>query len=92
VASAGNQLLGEALYLGKPFLALPEVGQHEQAINVAWLERLGAGRGIDPRRLAAADVATFLEGSETLRNRVDRAFAAGNEAAVAAVEAVLAAR
>jgi uncharacterized protein (TIGR00661 family) len=92
VASAGNQLLGEALYLGKPFLALPEVGQHEQAINVAWLERLGAGRGIDPRRLTAADVATFLEGSERLRNRVDRAFAAGNSAAVAALEAVLAAR
>jgi len=92
IASAGNQLLGEALYLGKPFLALPEVGQHEQAVNVAWLERLGAGRGIDPRRLGAAEVATFLEQAPGFRERVDRSFAAGNAAALAALEAVLAGR
>lgn len=91
VASAGNQLLGEALFLGKPFLALPEVGQYEQEINVAWLERMGAGRGLDPRRLTSEVLARFLDESERYRDAVDREFAAGNDAAVAAIEAQLAA-
>jgi uncharacterized protein (TIGR00661 family) len=86
VASAGNQLLGEALFLGKPFLALPETGQHEQAVNVAWLERLGAGRGIAPLALTALDVRTFLDGAERHRDRVDPALVAGNADAVAALE------
>jgi uncharacterized protein (TIGR00661 family) len=89
VASAGNQLLGEALYLGKPFLALPEVGQYEQEINVAWLERMGAGVGLDPRRLDLAFLNRFLDECDRYRDVVDREFAAGNAAAVAAIETQL---
>jgi len=91
VASAGNQLLGEAVYLGKPFLALPEVGQYEQEINVCWLERMGAGRGMDPRKLTADALARFLDECDRYRDKADQDFAAGNAAAVAAIEAQLAA-
>ena len=35
IGAAGNQSIGEALFLGKPILALPERHHHEQRIN-AW--------------------------------------------------------
>lgn len=43
VCAAGNQLLGEALFLGKPVLAMPEEMHHEQMINACFLKQLGAG-------------------------------------------------
>jgi uncharacterized protein (TIGR00661 family) len=36
VSTAGNQLVGEAFYLNKPVLAIPEPGNFEQQLN-AWL-------------------------------------------------------
>lgn len=43
VAAAGNQLLGESLYLGKPVLAIPEERHHEQQINAHFIRTLGVG-------------------------------------------------
>lgn len=43
ISAAGNQLLGEALYFGKPVLALPERKHHEQRINACFLAELGGG-------------------------------------------------
>lgn len=43
VSAAGNQLLGESLYLGKPFFAMPEADHHEQLINAHFLRRMGCG-------------------------------------------------
>ena len=43
VSTAGNQLVGEALYLGKPVLVMPERVNFEQAINAHYLEQSGAG-------------------------------------------------
>jgi uncharacterized protein (TIGR00661 family) len=43
VGAAGNQSLGEAIYLGKPVLALPEEQHHEQLINSHFLRQMGAG-------------------------------------------------
>lgn len=43
VSAAGNQLLGEALYLGKPVFAIPEELHHEQQINACFLRQMGAG-------------------------------------------------
>ncbi len=50
MATAGFTLMTEALYLRKPYLALPMTGQFEQAINAVFLDRLGYGmnlRGIN---------------------------------------------
>jgi uncharacterized protein (TIGR00661 family) len=43
VAAAGNQIIGESLYLGKPFFAIPEKYHHEQVMNSYHLESLGVG-------------------------------------------------
>lgn len=43
VSAAGNQLIGEALHLGKPMLLLPERAHVEQAINSHFLTAMGAG-------------------------------------------------
>jgi uncharacterized protein (TIGR00661 family) len=44
VATAGNQLVGEALFLGKPCFVMPEAGNFEQYINAHFLAQTGAGR------------------------------------------------
>jgi uncharacterized protein (TIGR00661 family) len=43
VAGGGFSLMGEAVVLGKPMLSVPLVGQFEQYLNAAYLEKLGYG-------------------------------------------------
>jgi uncharacterized protein (TIGR00661 family) len=43
VAAAGNQLIGEALHLGKPLLVLPELAHAEQSMNAHFLRSMGCG-------------------------------------------------
>lgn len=43
-ATAGFSLIGEALYLGKPYLAWPVANQFEQLFNAYHIERLGYGK------------------------------------------------
>lgn len=44
VTPAGHQVIAEALSLGKPVLALPQLGQPEQALNAQQLLATGRGR------------------------------------------------
>jgi uncharacterized protein (TIGR00661 family) len=44
IAGGGFTLMGEAVYLHKPMLAVPIGGQFEQVLNARYLERLGYGR------------------------------------------------
>jgi len=43
IASAGFTLVGEALHLGKPYLATPVRGQFEQVMNGRYIDHLGYG-------------------------------------------------
>jgi len=43
IAGGGFTLMGEAVYLGKPMLAIPLAGQFEQILNSRYLEREGFG-------------------------------------------------
>lgn len=43
IASAGFTLMGEAVHLGKPYLATPVKKQFEQILNARYLEKLGYG-------------------------------------------------
>lgn len=43
IGSAGFTLMGEAVHLGKPYLATPVRGQFEQIMNARYLEYLGYG-------------------------------------------------
>ncbi|MFT3927188.1 MAG: glycosyltransferase family protein [Myxococcales bacterium] len=47
IAGGGFTLMGEAVYLHKPMLAVPVAGQFEQVLNARYLERLGYGRWAD---------------------------------------------
>ncbi len=44
LAGGGFTLMGEAVYLHKPMLALPLSGQFEQVLNARYLEKMGYGR------------------------------------------------
>lgn len=44
IAGGGFTLLGEAVYLKKPVLAVPVQGQFEQLLNARYIQKLGYGR------------------------------------------------
>jgi uncharacterized protein (TIGR00661 family) len=58
IATAGFTLMSEALYLKKPYLALPLKGQFEQVLNALFLKQAGFGDYAD--HLTRQDVADFL--------------------------------
>ncbi|MEM8864163.1 MAG: glycosyltransferase family protein [Planctomycetota bacterium] len=91
IAAAGNQLLGESLYFGKPIFALPEWNHHEQCINSCFLKQLGGGDWAPLERVTAANLAAFLSKRETYRQQLaesDLEFD-GTQAAADAIEAML---
>lgn len=58
IAGGGFTLMGEAVYLGKPMLSVPLVGQFEQVLNASYLAKLGYGERAD--HLTQARVEKFL--------------------------------
>lgn len=73
ICTAGNQLVGEALHLGKPVLALPEPANYEQYINAHFLRQGGAGDWIEMKALNARIIGEFLPRLAGFRRRIDRA-------------------
>lgn len=59
VASGGFTLMGEAVYLRKPMLAVPVQGQFEQVLNARYLEK--EGFGMHAVSLDAETVRAFLD-------------------------------
>jgi len=68
MATAGFTLIGEALHLGKPFLALPMKGQFEQELNAFLLGERGFGK--NGRRLSAEVLGDFLYRLPEYRERL----------------------
>jgi len=66
ISTAGNQLVGEAMSLGKPILVCPE-DSVEQRLNAAAVERMGIGMRVDRGQMTASTVLRFL--AETGRYR-----------------------
>ncbi len=62
VAAAGNQLIGEALHLGKPMLVLPERAHAEQLMNSHFLAGMGCGGFVPLEEVDRDDVRSFVEG------------------------------
>lgn len=58
IATAGFTLITEALYLGKPYLALPMQGQFEQVLNAFMLNKLQYGAAA--YELTTQNIAAFL--------------------------------
>ena len=68
ISTAGNQLVGEAMALGKPLLVLPEATV-EQRLNAREIVRLGIGEQITSDELSAQTIGGFLARTPTYAER-----------------------
>lgn len=89
VTSAGNQLVGEAIHLEKPVLAMPEAGNREQEINGWFLRDLGAGRVLEGKACDEAAIARFLDDVPRLARRCAQLDVDGTQEALHHVEVAL---
>ena len=67
VAAAGNQLIGEALQLGKPMLVLPESAHAEQLMNAHFLAAMGCGDFCLLEETTADRIRAFVAGLDSFR-------------------------
>jgi uncharacterized protein (TIGR00661 family) len=58
IATSGFTLISEALYLGKPYMAIPQKGQYEQVFNALSVEKIGAG--VYPKHLDENAILDFI--------------------------------
>ncbi|QDU64637.1 undecaprenyldiphospho-muramoylpentapeptide beta-N-acetylglucosaminyltransferase [Planctomycetes bacterium Pan216] len=91
VGAAGNQTLGEALYLQKPVLALPEANHFEQRINAHYLREMGAGDYMLLEAASSRRIDKFLDRRDAYRSRIDPERLDGNPKAIAIIRKHLAA-
>jgi uncharacterized protein (TIGR00661 family) len=85
VSTAGNQLVGEALYLLKPVLGLPEKKNCEQRINAHFLAQSGCGAWSRIEDLTPAVLGEFLDRCADYRSRIEPHRLHGNPAALTAI-------
>ncbi len=89
VCTAGNQLVGEALYLGKPVLAMPEANNFEQFINAWFLRDGGGGDWVDPERITVRHLRRFLAQLPDFADGIDRERMNGTPAALEVISRYL---
>jgi uncharacterized protein (TIGR00661 family) len=88
IANAGFSLVSEALFLGKPYLALPVRHQFEQGFNAYYIQKMGYGRFTE--KLCAADLANFLAALPEYRRNLVRYPRHDNSALLARLDSVIA--
>ncbi|RDJ35554.1 MAG: hypothetical protein DWQ19_12110 [Crenarchaeota archaeon] len=64
ISGSGNQLLGEAIYYGKPILAIPEHNQPEQMINAHYAEKMGFAYQSNMDELTSEKIQFFFDNFE----------------------------
>ena len=77
-SAAGNQLLGEALYFGKPVFASPEDMHHEQQINAHFLRQMGAGDWTTAEAFQANQLTSFLARLDEYRQNLAQSSGTAN--------------
>lgn len=88
LSTAGNQLMGEALHLGKPMLVMPE-DCVEQRLNAAAVARLGIGMQVTAREFSAGVLQRFLAAENEYAAAIRTRIRDGRSAALAALEQFL---
>jgi len=68
IATAGFTLMSEAIYLKKPYLALPLKGQFEQTLNALFLKK--AGFGTYTENLTKKETLNFLKNIKKYRKKL----------------------
>jgi len=84
VASAGFTLMGEAVHLHKPMLAIPVRKQLEQVLNARYLEAEGYGLAAD--EITSEKLGAFLERLPDLEKRVAGYASDGNRDLLSSLE------
>ncbi len=85
VSTAGNQLVGEAVQLGKPMLVMPEASV-EQRLNASSLAERGFGMQTTFDEFDAGVLRTFLANEAVYVDNIRRSVRNGREEAVATIE------
>lgn len=86
ITTAGNQLVGEALYLGKPVYAIPEPQNREQDINAHFVQSMGVGESARATAIDARNLRSFVEKVPFYRARINRQRMVGNSIALRIIE------
>lgn len=86
ISNAGNQLIGEALFLDKPVLAIPEAKNFEQFINAHFLHAEGGGEWVTADRFDRETLQQFLNRIDHPRFVVNRHRMNGMPGVLAAIE------
>jgi UDP:flavonoid glycosyltransferase YjiC (YdhE family) len=84
-STAGNQLVGEAMWLGKPMLVMPEYTV-EQRLNAAAVERLGIGMQVRQDEVTSATLTRFLGEEARFREAAVREAKDGRVDAISTLE------
>jgi uncharacterized protein (TIGR00661 family) len=84
-STAGNQLVGEALWFGKPVLVTPE-DTVEQRLNAAAVGRLGIGRQVRHADVSAPVIERFLADEASFHGAMRHAVRDGRADALATIE------
>ncbi len=85
ISNAGNQLVGEALCLRKPVLALPEEGNFEQSVNAHFLAQTGYGSIADAVTFTDKQLTHFLDQVPAFRERIEPRSVNGTADALAVI-------
>lgn len=70
IATAGFTLMSEAIFLKKPFLALPLIGQFEQMLNALFLKKAGFGEFSE--HLNEKEIVSFLNNLEIYKRTLKK--------------------
>lgn len=82
ITTAGNQVVGEALYLKKPVLAMPEPGNFEQQINGHFLAQQKAGISCEAEDFSLEILEDFLQKIPELKKNIKNTKVVGNQRAI----------
>lgn len=70
IGAAGNQIIGESLFMGKPFYALPEMNHHEQNMNGRYLSHSGCGHMGYLEEIDTGRIIAFMQKRESIRDAI----------------------
>jgi uncharacterized protein (TIGR00661 family) len=72
ISSAGESIMGEALFLGKPLFLLPEDGSYEQKLNGELVKLNKVGGSKDLTKVSSDDLVEFLSSLEVYERNISR--------------------
>lgn len=89
ISNAGNQLVGEALFLHKPVFVMPESGNSEQFVNAHFLKQGGGGDWCRVQDMDTNRLRGFLERLDEFRARIEPDRLNGNDQALEVIRSHL---